>query len=79
MVWPHWHHQRCGTVGCGIANQIQSVIRKWAKDKWNEKVLGQINNQALVVKLAREWRHARITIEGTFAKNKIIPTHVVGL
>jgi hypothetical protein len=34
-------------------------------------VLGQINNQALVVKFAREWRHARITFEGTFAKIKI--------
>ncbi len=42
-----------------------------AKDKLNEKVLGQINNQALVVKLAREWRHVHITFEGTFVKNEI--------
>ncbi len=39
-----WHHERCGTVGCGIPRRIQSVVRKWAKDKWNERVLGQINN-----------------------------------
>jgi hypothetical protein len=39
MVWPHWHHERCGTIGCGIPKQIQSAIRKWVKDKWNERVL----------------------------------------
>jgi hypothetical protein len=44
MVWPHWHHERCGIVGCGIPRWIHSVIKKWADDKQNECVLKWINN-----------------------------------
>ncbi len=37
------------TIGCGISKQISSVVRKWAKEKWNEGVLKQTNNQAFVL------------------------------
>jgi hypothetical protein len=37
MVWPHWHHERCKTIGCRILKQIWNVVRKWAEDKRNER------------------------------------------
>ncbi len=33
MVWSHWHHEICATVGCDISRRIRNAIRKWAKDK----------------------------------------------
>jgi SET domain-containing protein len=41
--------ERCVIVGCGIPKQIWSAIKKWAKEKWNERVVGQANNQALTI------------------------------
>jgi hypothetical protein len=55
MVWPHKHHERWATIGCGKPRQTCNVVRKWAKDKWNVVVLGWINNQALTPGLAHEW------------------------
>ncbi len=52
MVWSHWHHEKC-TTGCDILRWIRSVVRRWVKDKWNEKVLGWANNQASIIKLRR--------------------------
>jgi hypothetical protein len=71
MVWSHWHHERCTIVGYDISKQIWSATRKWAKDKWNERVLGQANNQALAVGLAQEWRHAHTTSKGAFDRSKV--------
>jgi hypothetical protein len=34
-------------------------------------VLGQVNNQALDVGPTQEWRHARTTSKGTFAKSEV--------
>jgi len=33
---------------------IRNAVKKWAKDKQNERVLGQANNQAPVVGLAQK-------------------------
>jgi hypothetical protein len=34
------HRERCRILRCGISRQIWNAIRKWAKDKQNEGVLG---------------------------------------
>jgi hypothetical protein len=34
-----WYLERCEAIKCGILKQIRSVIRKWVKDKQNERVL----------------------------------------
>jgi hypothetical protein len=49
MVWPHWYCERCATVVCGIPRWIQNVVKKWVKNKRNERLLRRINNQALIV------------------------------
>ncbi len=41
------------------------------KDKQNEGVLGQTNNQALTIGPTQEWRCVHTTSEGTFFKNEI--------
>jgi hypothetical protein len=71
MAWPHSHREKCTTVGCGISTWIQSVIRKWTKDKQNERVLRRTNNQALVARPIHEWRCACTTIEGTLIKSEV--------
>jgi len=38
-------------VGCDVSKQIQSDIRKWTKNKWNEGVLKRANNQPLMLDL----------------------------
>jgi hypothetical protein len=69
MVWPHWHCERCGIIGCGIPKQIQNVVRKWAEDKRNKRVLGQANNQALTTGHAHKCAHT--TFERAFAKKEV--------
>jgi len=39
--------------------QIQRAIKRWAKDKQNEGVLEQTNNQALVIRPTHEQKHIR--------------------
>jgi hypothetical protein len=39
MAWPHWHHERCATVRCGIPRHICSVVRKWVENEPNEGAL----------------------------------------
>jgi hypothetical protein len=70
MVWSHWHRERCAIVRCGISRQIWSVVRKWAKDKWNERVLGQVNNQAVTIGPTQEWKHACTISEEPFARKR---------
>ncbi len=74
MVWPHWHCERCGTIGCGIPRQIWNAIKKWEESKRNEKVLGRTNNQTFVVGPTQEQRCAHTTSKGTSTKkqNKFI-------
>jgi hypothetical protein len=64
MVCPHWHHEKCTNVGCGIFKWIHNVIKKWLEDKQNEKVLAWANNQAPIARHVHEWRHAQTTFEG---------------
>jgi hypothetical protein len=71
MVWSHWHLEKCVIVGCGILRWIQSAIRKWAEDKWNEGVLRWTNNQAPIVGLAQEQRCACEIFKGTFVRCKV--------
>jgi hypothetical protein len=44
MVWSHLHCERCRTIRCGIPRRIRNVVKKWAKDKHNEGVLGWTKN-----------------------------------
>jgi hypothetical protein len=44
IVWPHWHCERCSTMRCGIWRWIWNVVKKWVEYKWNEGVLGRVNN-----------------------------------
>jgi hypothetical protein len=44
-LWKIWN------VGCDILKGIWNVVKKWAEDKWNEKVLGRANNQAVIKKI----------------------------
>jgi len=39
MVRSHWHHEKCTIIGCVILRQIQSLVRKWTKDKQNKGVM----------------------------------------
>jgi hypothetical protein len=50
---------------------IQNVVRKWAENKQNERVLGRANNQAPTVGLAQEQRHVHMTFERTSTKSKL--------
>jgi hypothetical protein len=50
MVGSHYHCERCRIVRCDMLRRIQSAIRNWAKDKRNEAVLEQANNQALTTR-----------------------------
>jgi hypothetical protein len=36
VIRPHWHHERCAIVRCGIPRQICNVVKKWVENKWNE-------------------------------------------
>jgi len=56
MVWPHWHHKRWATIGCGKTRWVRNVIRKWVGDKWNVGVVGQANNQVHALGSAHEQR-----------------------
>jgi hypothetical protein len=56
------HCERCGIVGC--------VVRKWVEDKWNEKVLIQVNNKALIVGFTPERKHVGTTFKGTSTRTK---------
>jgi hypothetical protein len=47
----------------------KSVVKTWAEDKQNERVLRWTNNHALVVGHAHEWKRAHITSEKTYTKN----------
>jgi hypothetical protein len=71
MVWPHWHHERCATVGCGIPRQIHNVVKKRVEDKRNEGALESVNNQTHVIGLAHEWRHVCMTSEGMSTKREM--------
>ncbi len=71
MVWPHWHHEICAIVRCGVLRRIWNVVRKWAENKWNEGMIGWANNHAHIVRLAWERKHVRITSKKTFAKSEI--------
>jgi hypothetical protein len=71
MVWPQWHCERCGIVGCGILRQIHKVIWRWAKDKWNERVLEQTNDEVPPTGLTQERRCAHIMFEGASIKREI--------
>jgi len=46
-------------------------FKKWVKDKQNERVLGQTNNQAHVVQPTQEWQCAWTTSERAFARNEV--------
>jgi hypothetical protein len=70
MVWPHWHHERWATIGCGKPRQVCNVIRKWVDDKRNLGVIGQINNQASTPRPTHEQRHVCVISEGTFIQSE---------
>ncbi len=69
MVWPSWHRERCEIVGCGILRQ--KVIRRWAKDKWNEGVLERTNNEALATRPTLEQRRVHTMSKGTYVKREV--------
>jgi len=71
MVSSHWHCEKYKNIGCGIPKQIWNALRKLAKDKQNEGVLGQVDNQALAIRHAQEWKHAHTTFEKTSIKSQI--------
>ncbi len=54
-----------------MLRRIQSAIRNWAKDKRNEAVLEQANNQALTTRPIQEQKSALTTCEGTFARSEV--------
>jgi hypothetical protein len=64
MVWPHWHHERWATIGCGKPKWVHNVVKKWANDKRNVGVVGWVNNQAPAPGPAHEWRCACVIFEG---------------
>jgi hypothetical protein len=70
MVWPHWHHKRCATIGCGKPRWVCSVVRKWVDDKRNVGVVGWTNNQAHALGLAHEQRLACIIFEGVSTRRE---------
>jgi len=37
MVWPHWHHEKLATIGCGKPRHVCSVVRKWALSRATKK------------------------------------------
>jgi len=71
MVWPHWHCERCAIVRRVILRWIWNVVRKWTKEKQNERVLGWINNQTPTTGPTHEWKRVRITSKGTSIKSKV--------
>jgi hypothetical protein len=71
MIWPHWHHEKCVITTYGILRQIYNIIRKWVEDKWNERFLKWVNNQAPTAKLAQEWRCAHMTSKGMSTRSEV--------
>jgi hypothetical protein len=72
MVWPHLHHERWTTTRCGKPRQVHSVVKKWAEDKWNVNVVGQVNNQVFAPRPTHKWRDVLMVSEGTSIKNEEI-------
>jgi hypothetical protein len=64
-LWKMWNYRMC------ISKQIRNVVRKWAKDKQNEGVLGWVNNQAPATRPTQEWRCAHITCERKFVRSEL--------
>ncbi len=48
------------------------------EDRWNEGVLGQVNNQVLIIGLAHERRYVYATSKGAFARSETNFTCVIG-
>jgi len=53
-----------GKCKCGKPRQVQSVVSKWAEDKWNLGVVRKINNQTPALGLAHECRCALMILKG---------------
>jgi len=70
MVWPHWHRERCITIGCSKPRQVHSATRKWANDKQNVNVVKQINNQTLALELKHERKHVRVIFKRTSTRRE---------
>jgi hypothetical protein len=70
MIWPHLYHERCATIRCDIWKQICNVVKRWAKDKQNEKVLKQVNNQTPTTRPTQEWRRVHTTSKKMSIRSK---------
>jgi S-methylmethionine-dependent homocysteine/selenocysteine methylase len=71
MVLPHSCHERWETIGCAEPKQIHSVVKKWAKVKWNVGVIGWANKQAPILRPTREWRHAHMISKRVSTKSEV--------
>jgi len=83
MVWPHWHHERWPTIGCGKPRWVCSAIRKQANDKCNAFLTIHRNRGSTHINqldlwcgrtslgLAHERRHACTISEETPTKSKV--------
>jgi len=70
MVWPHWHHERWEIGRCKKPKQVHSVVRKWARDKWNIGLVGQVNNQTPTLGPAHERKRACMIFERTSTRSE---------
>jgi hypothetical protein len=50
---------------------MQSAIRKWVEDNWNEGVLKRVNNETFVIRFTHERRRACTTFKRTSVRSEV--------